>query len=124
MTLVVKETVAGVLIMSTTGRRTQVRNRIEAYLGRPRVNVIPSSPLLIDDNTNKYGVGFALIARAEFVSRADADAVWADITSNSLAILEPGSFIDQYTSNEDQEVGLDETIYIHRLHVPAAPGDF
>jgi hypothetical protein len=121
--LVTKETIAGVLVLSTNARRTTVRNAITNYLARPRVNVIPSSPALIDENTGKYGAGFGLIVRAEFVARADADACWVDVVAN-LAILSDGSFIDQYTSNEDQSTGLDETIYVHRLHVPARPEDF
>jgi hypothetical protein len=123
MTLVVKETIAGVLILSTSTRRTNVRNVIANYLNRPRVNVIPSSPALTDENTSKYGVGFGLIVRAEFVSLADASDVWTDVLANA-AILENGSFIDQYTSRDDQAAGLNEAIFIHRLHVPARPEDF
>jgi hypothetical protein len=121
--LVTKETIAGVLVLSTAARRTNVRNVITSYLNRPRVNVVASSPALTDEDTGKYGAGFGLIVRAEFVARADADAAWADVAAN-VAILENGSFIDQYTSNEDQATALNETIYQHRLNVPARPEDF
>jgi hypothetical protein len=123
MTLVVKETLAGVLILSTATRRDQVRGVINSYLARPRVNVGPWTPAFLDENSGKYGVGFGLIVRVEWVNKADADAAWADATAN-LAILESGSFLDQYTSREDQDQQTNETIYHHRIHVPSRPEDF
>jgi hypothetical protein len=78
---------------------------------------------LIDEDTNKYGTGFGLIVRAEFVTRSDANEVWVDVLANA-SILENGSYIDQYTSREDPAIALNEAIYIHRLHVPARPEDF
>lgn len=123
MALTTKEAIAGVLILNSAARRTNIRNVITNYLSRPRVNVIPSSPALLDEDSGKYGVGFGLIVRADWVARADADAAWADVVANT-AVLENGSFIDQYTSIEDQAAGRNETNYIHRLHVPARPEDF
>lgn len=120
---VTKETIAGVLILGSEAVRNNTRNIITNYLDRPRVNVVPSSPALIDENSNKYGPGFGLIVRAEFVTKADADAVWADVAAN-LAVLSNGSFVDQYTSSEDQETGQNNVTYHHRQHVPGRPEDF
>lgn len=124
MTLVTKQTIAGVLVFNTAARRTSARNVISNYLNRPRVNVLPSSPALTDENTGKYGVGFGLIVRADWVNIADANEAWADFRANIAGLLANGSFVDQYTSNEDLETGLNEGIYVHRLHVPAQSNDF
>lgn len=123
MALVTKETISGELVFATAGQRTIARNRITTYLNRQQV-LVESQPSMLDQDTSKYGNGPTLLLRVNFVTRADADEVWADVEARSFSILQDGSALWQYTSNEDPAIGLNEAIMHHVRHWPAQPSDF
>lgn len=123
MVLVTKETIAGELVFATAGQRTTARNRITTYLNRQQV-LVSSQPTMIDEDSHKYGNGPTLLLRVNFVTRADADEVWADVEARSFSILQNGSALRQYTSNEDPDIALNETVMHHVRHWPAQPSDF
>lgn len=122
MTAVVTEQITASLAFTTAQRRTQARNAIENYLGRGRAGA--RDFVVVDAPTGKYGAGPGLYVSTPFVSRADADAAWADIEAITPSFLIANSVAEQFTSTEDIAAGVNTTVYIHRKHWPADPGDF
>jgi len=122
MALVITEQITGVLVCATEQRRNQVRSVIGAYLSRPKAGT--RDFVLTDAPAGKYGAGPALVVSAPFVSRQDADDAWTDLAAVNTTWLIEGSVAQQFTSTEDPEVGINETVYHHRKHWPADPSDF
>jgi hypothetical protein len=120
--LLVTEQITAYLVCSSTQRRNQIRNVITAYLSKPKAGA--RDFVLFDVPPGKYGAGPTLVVSTPFVSRVDADTAWADLEAINSTWLIEGSRADQFTSREDPDISLNETIYIHRKHWPSEVGDF
>jgi hypothetical protein len=120
--LVVTEQIVAYLVCDTEQRRNQVSNVIGAYLDRQKAGA--RDFVLFDVPPGKYGTGPTLVVSAPFLSRTDADNAWADLSGVNPTWLIAGSIAEQFTSTEDIEQNLNETVYIHRLHWPSQPDDF
>lgn len=112
--------VFGQLVFDDAQARQQTRTVLEAYVSRSNF----TTPTIADVAPGKYGAGPALLVTFRLDVRADADAVWADVTRNVvLNRLRPTSQLRQSSVTFDPETGTQTVTVVHKLTVPAEPDD-
>lgn len=118
------EVVFGQLVFQNAATRNAAQTRITNTLGnRPRFQ--DTEWTVTPVAAGKYGAGPALMVTLRMTSRADADALWSDITQvTALSTLRATSMLLQSSVQFDAELGTQTVTQIHQLTVPAAPGDF
>ena len=122
MPLTVAETIKGTAVFTNEQRRTTVLGQLANYAARGRVGVEEMTIAPVD-RPGKYN-GPAAIIFMRFLSRADADAAWADLGGVSPSWFQAGSIAEQFTSTQDSDTGQNDAVFIHRRHWPADPSDF
>jgi hypothetical protein len=116
------DVIIGSLGFATAQIRNQAQTRITNFLGS-RQQFRDEEPVF-NRVTTKYGGVAGLGITLRMSSRADADAIWADIEANSWSVLQPGSMVLQSNVVFDSAEGTQTVTEIHQRSFPAQPTDF
>ena len=115
------ELVQGQLVFSTAGQRSTARTRITQLLNKRTFRDV--DPTLIDVPAGKYGAGPTLVVTLQMADRADADAIWSRVDTESLQFLLNGSQILQSSVSFDAVTGEQTVTLVHQRSFPPQPTD-
>jgi hypothetical protein len=122
MALTIAETIKGTAVFTNEQRRTSVLGQLANYVTRPRVGAEEMTVTPVE-SPGKYA-GPAAVIFMRFATREDADEAWADLGGVSPSWFQTGSIAEQFTSTQDPDAGVNQTVFHHRRHWPADPSDF
>ena len=96
--------VVGTLYFSSAAKRDSALGQIRANTtGRNRWNASEESSLPYHDPSRPADFGLTLNVR--FISKADADAIWAQTGGGNDANILPGSFMQRHDCPHDGDAG-------------------